>query len=111
MFPVFPLVFLVCNKLALLSKVKEAPDATVISPSILKLNPGFTFTTALLFTVKLQADKFVVAVGNSEDKTLELIQNISPEKLEIIETVWDDSLREGGRVLALETDKQKIEGR
>ncbi|MCK9254836.1 MAG: glycosyltransferase family 2 protein [Bacteroidales bacterium] len=50
-------------------------------------------------------DKFVVAVGNSEDKTLELIQNISPEKLEIIETVWDDSLREGGRVLALETDK------
>ena len=50
-------------------------------------------------------DKFVVAVGNSEDKTLELIQNISPEKLEIIETVWDDSLREGGRVLAVETDK------
>ncbi|MGE4288008.1 MAG: hypothetical protein AB7E36_04915 [Salinivirgaceae bacterium] len=49
-------------------------------------------------------DNFVVAVGNSEDETLELIKNISP-KIKIVETVWDDSLREGGRVLAVETDK------
>lgn len=49
-------------------------------------------------------DHFVVAVGNSEDGTLELIKNISP-KISIVETVWDDSLREGGRVLAVETDK------
>lgn len=50
-------------------------------------------------------DEFVVAVGNSEDATLNLIQNICPEKIRILETVWDDTLREGGRVLALETDK------
>lgn len=50
-------------------------------------------------------DDFVVAVGKSEDKTLELIQSINPEKIKIIETVWDDSMREGGQVLALETDK------
>jgi len=49
-------------------------------------------------------DDFIVAVGNSEDNTLNLIQNIDP-KIKIIETVWDDSLREGGRVLAIETDK------
>lgn len=49
-------------------------------------------------------DEFIVAVGNSDDETLELIQQISP-KIRIIETVWDDSLREGGRVLAVETDK------
>lgn len=49
-------------------------------------------------------DEVVVAVGNSEDATLELIQNIDP-KVRIIETVWDDSLREGGAVLAVETDK------
>jgi hypothetical protein len=47
----------------------------------------------------------VVAVGKSEDDTLELIQSIDPEKVRLIETVWDDSLREGGRVLAMETDK------
>ena len=50
-------------------------------------------------------DMFVVAVGNSEDETLDLIKNICPEKIRIVETVWDDSLREGGRVLAVETDK------
>jgi len=50
-------------------------------------------------------DNFVIAVGKSDDKTLELIQNISSQKIEIIETVWDDSLRMGGQVLAQETDK------
>ncbi|TAN17328.1 MAG: glycosyltransferase family 2 protein [Chitinophagaceae bacterium] len=50
-------------------------------------------------------DDFVVAVGNSEDGTLEMIRQIDPEKIKIINTVWDDSLREGGKVLAAETDK------
>ena len=50
-------------------------------------------------------DSFVIAVGKSEDETLELIQNINSSKIKIIETIWDESLREGGRVLAKETDK------
>jgi hypothetical protein len=50
-------------------------------------------------------DDFVVAVGKSDDKTLELIQSIDKDKIKIVETVWDDSLREGGRVLAEETNK------
>ena len=50
-------------------------------------------------------DKFVVAVGNSEDNTRELIENIDKDKIIIIDTIWDESLREGGRVLAFETDK------
>ncbi len=50
-------------------------------------------------------DKFVVAVGKSDDNTLEIIKNIDAGKIEIIETVWDDSLREGGKVLAVETNK------
>jgi len=50
-------------------------------------------------------DKFVVAVGNSDDDTYNLINSIAPDKIEIVKTVWDDSLREGGRVLAVETDK------
>lgn len=49
-------------------------------------------------------DEVVVAVGNSDDGTLQLIQSIDP-KVKIIETVWDDTVREGGRTLALETDK------
>jgi hypothetical protein len=50
-------------------------------------------------------DEFIVAVGNSEDETLQLIKQINSPKIKIIETVWDDSLREGGQVLALETNK------
>lgn len=50
-------------------------------------------------------DEFVIAVGNSEDHTTDLIDSIDSSKIRIIPTVWDDSLREGGRVLALETDK------
>jgi hypothetical protein len=50
-------------------------------------------------------DEFVVAVGASEDETLALIQSIPSDKIKIVETVWDDSKREGGATFALETDK------
>lgn len=50
-------------------------------------------------------DEFIVAVGNSEDETLQLIKNINSSKIKIIETIWDDSLRKGGQVLAIETNK------
>lgn len=49
-------------------------------------------------------DDFYVAVGQSEDNTLDLIRSIDP-RIKIQETVWDDSIQEGGRVLALETNK------
>ena len=50
-------------------------------------------------------DEFVVAVGKGEDETLRLIQEIAPQKIRIIETIWDESLRKGGVVYAKETDK------
>jgi hypothetical protein len=50
-------------------------------------------------------DEFVIAVGKSEDDTLNLIKSIASDKIKIIETVWDENMREGGRVLAIETDK------
>ncbi|TAE49488.1 MAG: glycosyltransferase family 2 protein [Cytophagales bacterium] len=50
-------------------------------------------------------DEFILAVGNSDDATLEIIKNINSPKIKIIHTIWDDSLREGGKVLAVETDK------
>lgn len=50
-------------------------------------------------------DEFVVSVGNSEDNTLQMIKSIASPKIKIIHSVWDDTLREGGKVLAVETDK------
>ena len=49
-------------------------------------------------------DNFVIAVGKSDDTTLDIVKNIDP-KIQIIETVWNENLREGGQVLALETNK------
>ncbi len=76
---------------------------------------GFTFVRnaikfdypvveAILSVLPL-CDEFVVAVGNSEDATRELIESIDSPKIRIIDTIWDDSLREGGKVLADETNK------
>ena len=50
-------------------------------------------------------DEMIVAVGNSDDDTLGLIKSINSPKIKIIETVWDDTLRGGGKVLAVETNK------
>jgi hypothetical protein len=49
-------------------------------------------------------DEIVVAVGKSEDDTRGLVASIDP-KIRIIDTVWDESLRTGGKVLADETNK------
>lgn len=49
-------------------------------------------------------DELVVAVGRSEDGTLELVRSLGIPQLRIVETVWDDSLRAGGRVLAQQTN-------
>jgi hypothetical protein len=50
-------------------------------------------------------DHFVVAVGISEDKTREIIEKISPEKITVVHTEWDENQQEGGAVYAAETDK------
>jgi hypothetical protein len=52
-------------------------------------------------------DNFVVAVGYSDDKTEDLIRSIDPEKITILNTVWDDSpeMKRGGKVFASETNK------
>ncbi|MFH1000869.1 MAG: glycosyltransferase family 2 protein [Bacteroidota bacterium] len=55
-------------------------------------------------------DEFVVLHGQSDDETLKLLQSIESDKVKIFDSVWNDSLRKGGKVLAAETDKafQKI---
>lgn len=50
-------------------------------------------------------DEVVVLVGNSEDDTLNLIKGIGSDRIKIHHSIWDDTLRDGGKVLAVETDK------
>lgn len=50
-------------------------------------------------------DEFIIALGNSDDNTEDLIKSIDSNKIRIIHTTWDDNLRKGGKVLAVETNK------
>ncbi|WP_375445912.1 glycosyltransferase family 2 protein [uncultured Fibrella sp.] len=65
---------------------------------------GYPIVEAIRSILPL-CDEFVVAVGNSTDNTIGLIQAIGSSKIRLIHTIWNDELREGGRVLAEETDK------
>jgi hypothetical protein len=50
-------------------------------------------------------DEMIVSIGDGDDDTETLIRNIGSEKIKIFHSVWDPALKEGGRVLAAETDK------
>lgn len=50
-------------------------------------------------------DEFIVNVGDCADGTLQLIEGINSPKIKILHSKWDDSLRAGGRLLAVETNK------
>ena len=64
---------------------------------------GYPFLESIQSILPL-CEEFVIAVGKSEDDTLAVIRSLKNPKIKIIETVWDESLRTGGQVLAQQTD-------
>jgi glycosyltransferase involved in cell wall biosynthesis len=49
-------------------------------------------------------DELVVAVGKSDDKTEQLLRDVGGRKLKMIRTVWDEGLRQGGRILSQQSN-------
>ncbi len=49
-------------------------------------------------------DEFIVNVGRCDDGTLELIEGIGDPKIVILESVWDESLRQGGLIYSQQTN-------
>ena len=49
-------------------------------------------------------DEFVVNVGQSEDGTLDLIRSIDSPKVKIVETVWDDAMKQDGLLFSYQTN-------
>lgn len=45
-------------------------------------------------------DEYIVVVGDSTDGTREAIDAIGDKKIKIIDTIWDDDLRKGGKIFA-----------
>jgi len=74
---------------------------TIIKNAIINDYPIVEAISSILPVV----DEMIVLAGDSSDATKELVQNINNEKIKIFDSVWDQSLRKGGKVLAAETDK------
>lgn len=58
-----------------------------------------------VFSILPLCDEVIVAVGRSDDGTRAFVESFGSDKIRIIDTVWDDTRREGGEVLAIETNK------
>jgi len=68
------------------------------------LHYGYPVVEAIQSILPL-CDEFIINVGVSDDATLRLIQSIDSPKLVIVEREWDMSLRKGGLLLSVETNK------
>lgn len=74
---------------------------TIIKNAIINDYPIVEAITSILPVV----DEMIVLVGDNSDDTKNLVQSINSEKIKIFDSIWDHSLRKGGQVLAVETDK------
>ena len=50
-------------------------------------------------------DEMIVLIGDCKDETEALINSIGDPKIKIHHSVWDPAVRNGGTILAIETDK------
>jgi hypothetical protein len=83
------------------TRIMKISGFTIIKDAVINDYPIEEAIRSILPVV----DEMIVSVGKSTDGTEELIRSITSEKIKIIHSVWDPALREGGKILAVETDK------
>jgi len=74
---------------------------TIIKNAIIN---GYPIVEAIQSVLPL-VDEMIVLIGDCEDDTVGLIEAIKDPKIKIHHSVWDKTLRSGGQLLAVETDK------
>lgn len=79
----------------------KVTGVTIIRNAVSSDYPVVESITSVLPVV----DEFIVLIGDSADETEALIRSIPSDKIRIEHSVWDMSLRTGGTVLAVETNK------
>ena len=60
---------------------------------------GYPFIESIQSVLPI-VDEFIIAVGKSDDNTLEIIKSIKDDKIKIIETQWNESMQDRGYVYA-----------
>ena len=58
-----------------------------------------------IMSILPMVDEMIVSIDKGEDDTDDLIKSIVSDKIKIVYSTWDMSLKQGGRVYAIETDK------
>ena len=64
---------------------------------------GYPFVESIKSILPI-CGEFIVGVGDSEDQTRKLIEDINDPKIRIVDTVWDMKNRTGGTVLSEQTN-------
>lgn len=67
------------------------------------LNYGYPFVQSIQSLLPL-VDELIVVVGDSVDGTREAVEHIQDSKIKILDSIWDDKLREGGKVFAQQSN-------
>jgi glycosyltransferase involved in cell wall biosynthesis len=68
---------------------------------------GITYQYPFIASIKSLlpiVDEMIVVVGDSNDGTRESIAAIDSSKIKIIDTIWDPTLNEGGKIYALQAN-------
>jgi glycosyltransferase involved in cell wall biosynthesis len=60
---------------------------------------GYPFIESIKSLLPI-VDEYIVVVGDSTDGTREAVEQIRDSKITIVDTIWDDALRMGGKVFA-----------
>ena len=74
---------------------------TIIKDAVINDYPVVEAIRSILPVV----DEMIVSVGKSNDGTEDLILSIPSDKIKIIHSTWDPAMRQGGKILAVETNK------
>jgi len=64
---------------------------------------GYPFLPSIYSLLPI-VDELIVVVGDSEDGTRRAVENIGNRKIKIIDTVWDENIRENGKLFARQSD-------
>ena len=60
---------------------------------------GYPFIESIKSLMPI-VDEYIVVIGDSTDGTREAVEKIGDDKIKIVDTIWDDNLRKGGKVFA-----------
>jgi glycosyltransferase involved in cell wall biosynthesis len=68
---------------------------------------GFTYAYPFIQSIKSLlpiVDEYIVVIGDSTDGTREAVVALNSSKIKIVDTIWDEQLRTGGKIFALQAN-------